>query len=106
MMIMALIFQVDDKGHPSPRIRCDKCGGIIENYADGVAVLDAPSAKPGTILEPIFHCRGCEESEQKTSPSRHSMPVDHFMLYVLNNIQLAPKTLEAAGQKLRATSAF
>jgi|SRR5580692_11529694 hypothetical protein len=106
MTIMAFIFQVDDEGHPSPRICCDKCGGIIENYADGVAILDAPSAKPGTILEPIFHHLGCEESGQKTSSSRHSMPVDHFMLYVLNNIQLTPKALEEAGQKLRATSAF
>jgi len=97
---MALIFQVDDEGHARPKIRCDNCHGIIENYADGV-VLDAPSAKPGTILEPIFHCQGCEKSMQKTGAARHSMPIDHFMLYVLNNIQLTPKTLEEAGQRLR-----
>lgn len=33
-MFMALIFQVDDESHVSPKIRCDNCGAIIENYAD------------------------------------------------------------------------
>jgi hypothetical protein len=101
---MALIFQVDGKGHLDPKIRCDNCGAIIENYAGGVAMLDTPSPKPGTLIEPIFHCAGCEERAQKTSESRRSMPLDHFMLYVLNNIQLTPKALEDAGQRLRGTS--
>jgi hypothetical protein len=101
---MALIFQVDDEGQLAPRIRCDKCGGIIKNYADGVAVLDDSAAKPGTILEPIFHCGGCEKIERETKPARRSMPIDHFMLYVLNNIQLTPHALEDAGQRLKSKS--
>ena len=103
---MAFIFQVDDEGHPSPRICCDKCGGIIENYADGVAVVDTKDPQPGTVLKPIFHCSGCEKNAPKTSPSRHAVPIDHFMLYVLNNIQLTPRALEEAGQRLKNTSAF
>ena|SRR6476620_7860490 len=103
---MALIFQVDDTGHARPKIRCDTCGGVIENYTDGVALLDDPSPKPGTILEPIFHCNGCEEAAQKAHPSRHSMPIDHFMLYVLNNIQLTPTVLEEAGQKMKSRAVF
>jgi hypothetical protein len=105
-MSMALILQVDDEGQVRPKIRCDSCGGIIDNYAKGVALLDAPSPKPGTILEPIFHCEGCEKSAQKAGSSQHSMPIDHFMLYVLNNIQLTPRALEEAGQKMRATTAL
>jgi hypothetical protein len=100
---MALIFQVDDEGHARPKIRCDTCGGVIENYTDGVALLDDPSPKPGTILEPIFHCTGCEEIAQKAHPSRH---IDHFMLYVLNNIQLTPRVLEEAGQKMKSRAAL
>ena len=99
---MALIFQVDHEGRARPKIRCDSCGGIIDNYADGVALLDTPSPKPGAILEPIFHCAGCEKRVQKTTPSPQSMPIDHFMLYVLNNIQLTPRALEEAGQKLHS----
>ena len=100
---MPLIFQVDDQGHLGPKIRCDNCKGIIENDADGVALLDAPSSKPGTIIEPIFHCAGCEKSLPKTNPSQRSMPINHFMLYVFNNIQLTPYALEEAGQKLKVT---
>jgi hypothetical protein len=102
--IMALIFQVDNESHVRAKVQCDQCGGIIENYADGVAVVDTPEAKPGTILEPVFHCNGCEKNASKTSPSRHAMPIDHFMLYVLNNIQLTPHALEDAGQRLKSTS--
>ena len=103
-MSMALTLQVDDDGQVRPKIRCDSCGGIIDDYGKGVALLDAPSRKPGTILEPIFHCLGCEESAQKAGSSRHSMPIDHFMLYLLNNIQLTPRALEEAGQKMKATT--
>jgi hypothetical protein len=101
---MALIFQVDDEGHVGPKIRCDSCGGTIENYEDGVAVLDASGAKSGTVVEPIFLCQGCEKNALKTSPSRRSMPIDHFMLYVLNNIQLTPNALETAGKRMRAAA--
>ena len=98
---MALIFQVDDKGHARPKIRCDSCGGVIENYADGVALLGTPNPKPGTVIEPIFQCVGCEEEANKIGAPRHSMPIDHFMLYVLNNIQLTPNALEHAGRGLQ-----
>jgi hypothetical protein len=103
---MGLIFQVGDDSHVRAKIRCDHCGGIIENYADGVAVLKASDPKPGTIIEPIFHCAACEEHAEKTNPSRRSVPIDHFMLYVLNNIQLSPNSLEKAAHEVRTTSAF
>jgi hypothetical protein len=98
---MALIFQVGDEGHVRPKIRCDSCGGVIENYTDGVAVLDTPTPKAGTVIEPIFRCKGCEEEVEKTNAPQHSMPIDHFMLYVLNNIQLTPHALEMAGRSLK-----
>ena len=104
LILMALIFQIDDEGHARPKIRCDSCGGVIENYADGVALLDTPSAKSGTVVEPIFHCAHCEEKAEKVSAPRRSMPIDHFMLYVLNNIQLTPNALEEAGRSLKMTT--
>jgi hypothetical protein len=100
---MALVFQVDNEGHARPKIRCDSCGGVIENYANGVALLETPSPKPRTIIEPIFHCAYCEEKEEKMGASRQSMPIDHFMLYV-KNIQLTPNALEEAGRKLKAST--
>jgi hypothetical protein len=101
-MFMALIFQVDEQGGVAPKIRCDKCGATVENYAEGTALLDVPNPKPGTIVEPIFHCPGCAKNDHTTNESRRSMPLDHFMLYVLNNIQLTPRALEEAGQKLHS----
>jgi hypothetical protein len=98
---MAFIFQVDENGQTLPTIRCDSCEGVIENYADGFVTLDDRSATPGTIIEPIFHCAGCEEEAKKAGTSRHPVPLDHFMLSVLNNIQLTPGALEEAGRKLR-----
>jgi hypothetical protein len=98
---MAFIFEVDKEGHARPKIRCDSCGGIIKNYADGVATLDTSSAAPGTVIEPIFRCNHCEEEAEKTSPPGRSMRIDHFMLYVLNNIQLTPNSLEQAGRRLK-----
>jgi len=101
---MAFIFQVDENGKTSPKIRCDGCGGVIENYADGFATLETGTSKPGTIIEPIFNCAHCEEEAKKTGEPRRSMRVDHFMLYVLNNIQLTPDALEKAGRNLKATT--
>jgi hypothetical protein len=103
---MAFIFKVDDESQVSPKIRCDNCGGIIEDYADGVVHLDDPSPKPGTMIESIFHCAGCEKRLHETSASRSSMPIDNFMLYLLNNIQLTPRALEEAGQKLKARASL
>ncbi|HEV3209102.1 MAG TPA: hypothetical protein VGY91_02470 [Chthoniobacterales bacterium] len=97
---MAFIFQVDKNGHTRPKIRCDSCGGVIENYADGFATLDSPSATPGTVLEPIFHCAHCQDEAEKAGKLQRSMRIDKFMLYVLNNIQLTPNALEEAGRKL------
>jgi len=31
------------------------------------------------------------------------MPIDNFMLYLLNNIQLTPNVLEEAGRRLKQT---
>jgi hypothetical protein len=98
---MAFIFQVDKRGNTRPTIRCDSCNGVIENYADGFVTLDTRSATPGAVIEPIFHCAGCEEQAKKAGTSRRSMPIDHFMLSVLNNIQLTPGALEAAGRRLK-----
>jgi hypothetical protein len=98
---MALIFQVDKEGRARPKIRCDACGGIIENYADGVALVDTPDPKPGAVIEPIFHCTHCEEEAKQARGARHSMPIDHFMLYVFNNIQLTPSVLQNAGRSLK-----
>jgi hypothetical protein len=103
---MSLIFQVDERGHTRPAIRCDSCQGVIENYADGFVTLDARGATPGAVIEPVFHCAGCEEEAKKAGTSRHSMPIDHFLLSVLNNIQLTPGALEAAGRKLRASASL
>jgi hypothetical protein len=103
---MAFVFEVDKDGRPRPKIRCDGCGGVIENYADGVATLDSPSDKPGTVIEPVFRCAHCEEEADKTGPPRRSMPIDHFMLYVLNNIQLTPNALEAASRDLKERTGF
>jgi hypothetical protein len=95
---MALIFQIDDKGRARPKIQCDSCGGIIEDYTAGVALLETKGLKPGAITEPIFHCAGCEQKETH----QHAMPIDHFMLYVLNNIQLSPTALEEARHTLKS----
>jgi hypothetical protein len=102
---MAFIFQVDERGHTRPTIRCDSCQGVIENYADGFVTFDALGATPGAVVQPVFHCAGCEEEAKKAGTSRHPMSIDHFMLSVLNNIHLTPGALEVAGRKLReATS--
>src|SRR5260221_7247268 len=69
LTLMALIFQVDDEGHARPKIRCDSCGRVIENHADGVALLGSPNPKPGTVIEPIFHCEGCEGQENECAPA-------------------------------------
>jgi hypothetical protein len=100
---MPLIFQVDDEGRARPKIRCDSCGGVIDDYAAGVALFDTKGLKPGSITEPIFHCAPCEEKEAGQAP-RQSMPIDHFMLYVLNNIQLTPNALEEARHSLKSLS--
>jgi len=98
---MALIFQIDDKGQPRPKIRCDSCGGIIENYTAGVALLGPKELTSGAITEPIFHCADCAQKDTERGP-RHSMPIDHFMLYVLNNIQLTPNALEEARHNVKS----
>jgi hypothetical protein len=103
---MAFVFQSDENGNPRPKIRCDSCGGVIEDYADGFATLETQKAKPGAILEPIFNCAHCEEEAKKAGVPRRSMPIDHFMLYVLNDIRLTPEALEKASRNLRMTTAL
>ena len=95
---MALIFQVDDEGHAQPKIRCDGCDVVIENPAGSIATWDSQSAKPGTVVEPSFYCEHCKS---KAGAPSNSVPLDHFMLYLLNNMQLTPGVLEEAGRRLR-----
>lgn len=101
MKPMALIFQVDDKGHARPKISCDACGKVIENHSGGIAICDSQGTKPGAVIEPTFECEHCKVKGRGV-PS-NSMPIDHFMLYLLNNIQLTPNVLEEAGRRLKAT---
>jgi len=103
---MALIFEVDHQGHPRPKIQCDTCGGVIKDHSHGVALLDTSSNKPGTILEPIFRCAQCEEKAEVTGRSQDTMPIDQFLLYLLNNIQLTPNALEQAGRTMRDATKY
>jgi hypothetical protein len=96
---MALIFQVNDKGQARPKISCDACGNVIENHSGGIAICDSKSTKPGAVLEPISKCQNCQ-AKAGSAPS-NSMPIDQFMLYLLNNIQLTPNVLEEAGRRLK-----
>jgi hypothetical protein len=102
---MAFIFEIDKDGHARPKLRCDSCGGVIKNYADGYVTLDTESATPGAVVEPIFRCTPCEEKAEETGAPQRSMRIDHFMLYVLNNIQLTPNVLESAERSLKETTA-
>jgi hypothetical protein len=95
---VALVFQVDDQGRPRPKLRCDVCGGMIENPAGGIVLWDQPSEIPGTVLEPSFHCGGCVAKEGGAPP--RSMPLDLFTVYLMNNIHLSPGILEGAGRSL------
>jgi hypothetical protein len=99
---MALIFQVDEEGHPRPKISCDTCGGMIANDAGATACWDSQSTKPGTLVEPTFQCGGCN-ANSGGAPA-NSLPMNDFMLYLLNNIQLSPNVLEQAGRQLRSTT--
>ena len=103
LISMALILQVDDEGHARPKIRCDACGKVIESNSGATAVWDSQSTKPGTVFEPTFHCEDCN-AKAGGAPSR-SLPIDHFMLYLLNNIQLTPRVLEEAGRRLTRDTA-
>ena len=99
LISMALILQVDEEGHARPKVRCDACGKAIENHSGATAVWDSQSTKPGAVLEPTFQCEHCNAAKAGGAPSK-SLPIDHFMLYLLNNIQLTPKVLEEAGRRL------
>jgi hypothetical protein len=96
LISMALILQVDDEGRVRPKIRCDACGKVIESHSGATAVWDSQSTKPGAVLEPTFQCEHCKPKAGGTP----SLPIDHFMLYLLNNIQLTPRVLEEAGRRL------
>ena len=98
---MSLIFQVDAEGHPRPKISCDTCGNLIEMQFGGIAFCDSQSAKPGALVEPVFQCGACA-AKAGGAPS-NSMPIDNFMLYLLNNIQLTPNLLEQAERRLKQT---
>jgi hypothetical protein len=97
---MAIVFQLDKSGNPSPEITCDGCGGVIKDHTDGVAILGTPSPEPGKTLAPVFLCTGCEEKTEKTNVQRRKMPIDQFLLRVLNNVHLRPNDLEAVGRRM------
>jgi hypothetical protein len=99
---MGLIFQLDEEGHARPKIQCDECGKVIENSAGWVAAWDSQSAKPGTVVKPSFECRHCNTKRGGAGPN--SVPLDHFMLYLLNNMNLTPGALEEAGRRLDGTA--
>ena len=95
---MALIFQIDDEGKATPKITCDACGKVMEDHSGGVAIFDSQNAKPGAVIKPTFQCEGCQK--KAGDPQSNSMPIDDFMFYLLNNIQLTPNVLEEAGRRL------
>jgi ribosomal protein S27E len=97
---MAIVFQLDKSGHPSPEITCDGCGGVIKDHTQGVAILDTPSAEPEKILKPIFLCKGCEEKTEDTSRPRRKVAIDQFLVQMLNSVQLLPGDLEAVGRRM------
>jgi hypothetical protein len=100
LLIMAIVFQLDKAGPPSPEITCDGCGGVIHDHTQGVAILDAPSAEPEKVLKPIFLCKGCEEQNDKTAGKRRKVPIDQFLVQMLNSVQLLPNDLEAVGRRM------
>ena len=97
---MAIVFELDKPGHPSPEITCDGCGGVIKDHTQGVAILDTPSAEPEKILKPIFLCKGCEEKTEDTSRPRLKVAIDQFLVQMLNSVQLLPGDLEAVGRRM------
>ena len=103
---MSIVFQVDKSGSPSPEITCDGCGGVIKDHTHGVAILGTPSPEPGKTLEPIFLCKGCEDKTEKTNVQRRKMPIDQFLLRVLNNVQLRPNDLEAVGRRIMGEASY
>jgi ribosomal protein S27E len=104
---MAIVFELDKSGNPSPEITCDGCGGVITDHTHGVAILETPSAEePEKVLKPIFLCTGCEEKTEKTAGPRRKMPIDQFLLRMANNVQLLPDDLEAAGRRMMKDSKY
>jgi len=73
---------------------------VITDHTHRVAILGTPSPEPGKVLEPIFLCKHCEEKTEKTNVQRRKMPIDRFLLCVLNNVQLMPNDLEAVGRRM------
>ncbi|HXM04467.1 MAG TPA: hypothetical protein VN939_17785 [Chthoniobacterales bacterium] len=97
---MAIVFQLDKSGNLSPEITCDGCGGVIRDHTQGIAILDTPSAEPEKVLKPIFLCKGCEEKTEDTSRQRRKVPIDQFLVQMLNCVQLLPNDLEAVGRRI------
>ena len=106
LIVMAIVFQLDKTGNPTPEITCDGCGGVIHEHTQGVAILDTPSAEPDKVLRPIFLCKGCEEVTDKTAGPRRKMPIDQFLLRMMNNVQLLPNDLEAAGRRMMENAKY
>ena len=103
---MAIVFQLDRSGNPSPEITCDGCGGVITDHTHGVAILDTPSAEPGKVLKPIFLCTGCEEKTENTAGPRRKIPIDQFLVQMLNSVQLLPNDMEAVGRRMMENARY
>jgi len=101
LLSMAIVFQLDKSGTPTPEITCDGCGGVIHDHRHGVAILETPRAEePAKVLKPIFLCKGCEEQTDKTAGPRRKMPIDQFLVQMVNSVQLLPNDLEAVGRRM------
>ena len=104
---MAIVFQLDKSGNPSPEITCDGCGGVITDHTLGVAILETPRAEePVKVLKPIFLCKGCEEKTEKTAGPRRKIPIDQFLVQTLNSVQLLPNDLEAVGRRMMENAKY
>ena len=106
LFVMAIVFQLDKAGTPSPEITCDGCGGVIHDHTQGVAILEAPGAEPEKVLQPIFLCKGCEEKTENTAGPRRKMPIDQFLVQMLNSVQLLPNDLEAVGRRMMENAKY
>jgi hypothetical protein len=103
---MAIVFQLDKSGNPRPEITCDGCGGVIKDHTQGIAILDTPRAEPEKVLRPIFLCKGCEEKTEDTSQPRRKVPIDQFLVQMLNSVQLWPTDLEAIGRTMMENAKY
>ena len=104
---MAIVFQLDKSGNPSPEITCDGCGGVITDHTHEVAILETPSGEePEKVLKPFFFVRVARKRPRKQLDHGAKKPIDQFLLRIANNVQLLPNDLEAAGRRMMKDSKY